>query len=501
MNPLFRATAATLALVGFSDGSSSSSSSSSIAKATDAQQQQLHFVNYKTPSHLPRDEEYSIGSKKYSPKRLRNLSDDFIPPWADSVAETDSPTGMPTKRPTVPPTLPPTAIPTESPIQIPVAPTNPPTAAPTTNSPTRSPVEDGAITTTTSSNLRETSCTRMPEIGNFVTETLDIEYFLYLNDEEGTLDEGSLQDIVDSSVEPMFHEALVDVGLGCKAADFVSGRHVMVEVSSSGRDLIGAECTIDDDLLEGNATATECYTVWGQVKATMWFSPRRRNLLRNLQGSTTPFGDREAFNQFTDWIEEALESLDGSSIDGSDADVVKASFQGYVNLNSFDGTNTDLAKDNGLGSIDIASAFMDSGLSVDDSGIDLVWGLVAVIVGVIVLFSAIIVMVLRSKKRRQAFRDHARVVDDMALDSNDEIHDTDVVDDDSLFREEESLPEKFMVKLESADHDYRWIGEERTKSPTFVSTERNKEFRDHLATLKRKKDQEILARQYESAMI
>ena len=46
----------------------------------------------------------------------------------------------------------------------------------------------GAITTKLD-NYLETSCALLPEIGTFVTETLDIEYALYLNDNAGTLDQ------------------------------------------------------------------------------------------------------------------------------------------------------------------------------------------------------------------------------------------------------------------------------------------------------------------------
>mmetsp|Transcript_7897 Transcript_7897/g.19394 ORF Transcript_7897/g.19394 Transcript_7897/m.19394 type:complete len:472 (-) Transcript_7897:250-1665(-) len=471
MNPLARATAATLALVGGS------------MAANDAQQA--------------------------PPKRVLNsvLDEDFIPPWRDDYTHppTIPPTLSPTLNPTLPPTGEPTTPPTEFPTQAPIPtnaptlppPTNAPTPAPPTNPPTKAPVEilvgAGAITTKLEDHY-ETSCTLLPEIGNFVTETLDIEYFLYLSDVEGSLDDADLQGIVDGSIEPRLHEALVDAGLGCDNSDFLN-KYVMVDLSTSGRDLIGSECVVDDDFSLGN-NVTDCYTVWGQVEATMWFSPRRRQ----LQEVTTPFGDREAFSEFTQWMEEAMDSLAGYEIAETDATVVKASFRGFANANEFDeATEVDLQKDLG---VDITAAFTDSALSADDGGISLAWGLVAIVVGSLVLIMAIVVVALRRKKNRKAFMEHVQVVEDLALDSKDEIDNVcDIVDDESLFKQDKPLPEKYHVKLESADHDYRWIGEERNQSPIFVATERNKEFRDHLATLKRKKEQEVAAQQYEMAML
>jgi len=487
MNPLVRATAATLALAGVVAANGNHNSQPQHQLRRELQQQ-----------------EYSIGTNGIPPKRVRNsiANEPYIPPWRDSL--TKSPTFPPT---TAPPTFPPTGLPTLSPTLFPTQapvptmapspgpPTDPPTVPPPTNPPTKAPIEmivgAGAITTKLD-NYLETSCALLPEIGTFVTETLDIEYALYLNDNAGTLDQLNLQPIIDGSIEPQLHEAIVDVGLGCDGVDFLQ-KFVMVSLSTSGRDLIGTECEIDqNDFLLTNAT--DCYAVWGQVEATMWFSPRRR-----LQEATTPFGDREAFTAFTQWMEEAMDSLAGYSIEDTDAEVVQASFKGYANVNEFDeATNVDLQKDLG---VDITAAFMDSELSADARGINLTWGLLAIVAGAMVLVMALVIVVLRRKRNRKAFMEHVRVVEDLALDSKDEVNKSAIVDDDDLFKEDNPLPENFKVKLESETHDYRWIGEQRQQTPIFVATERNKEFHDHLATLKRKKEQEVRAQQYEMAML
>lgn len=533
MNPLFRATTvtvATLALVSGSDGSSN------IVVATDHHNTQLHRGN---------EQFFGIGAEKTRNFDESYFDEDFIPPWRDAeptvpVITITDPTPPTTKPPTVSPTTPPTEPPTKAPTEPPTAkpvilatlsPTRSPTAMPVSSSivATPPPVEaivdlepepeagalnnldpDAVLTTTfdEDSGVKETSCVLLPSIGNLVTEVLDIEYFLYLNEDEAIIDEETIQGIVDSSIEPRLHDALVDIGMGCNSVDFVTGKHVMVDLSSSGMDLIGAECSIDmvDDVLRSNVTA--CYQVWGQVEATMWFAPRRQrqrklNGNRHLQGSTTtPFGDREAYNVFTEWMEQAIDSLAGSDTNDSDGEtgveVVKASFQGFVNVNGFDGTNSDLTEDI---NIDLTAAFMGTAWTTDDGGINMVFGLVAIIAGAMVLSLVILVVVIRRKKSRKAFLEHAQCIEELALDSKDDLtNGADLVDDESLFREDRPLPEDFKYKLESESHDYRWIGEER-KNPIFVSTERNKEFRDHLDVLQRKKEQEVRAKQYESVML
>ena len=486
MNSLFRATTvtvATLALVSSFDGSSSNNS---VVAATETHRNTQQF-----------DEIY--------------FDEDWIPPWSDTepyvpvISITDPtppPTTSPTASPTAPPTEPPQAAATASP-------TVPPTAMPVAS--IVDTADADAVLTTTfdeETGVNETSCALLPTIGNLVTEVLDIEYFLYINEDEAIVDEETIQGIVDSSIEPRLHEALVTIGMGCDSVDFVTGKHVMVGLSSSGKDLVGAECPIDtmDDanaMLGSNITvaATACYQVWGQIEATMWFAPRRR---RRLQGSTTtPFGDREAYNVFTEWMEQAVDSLAGSATTDSDGttgvQVVKASFQGFGNVNGFDGTNLDLTTQDT--NIDRTAAFMGTAWTKEDGGINDTIGLVAIVVGAMVLGIAVLVVVVRRKKSRQAFLEHAQIIEDMALDSKDDLPNVaNLVDDESLFRGDQPLPDNYKVKLETDSHDYRWIGEER-KNPIFVATERNKEFRDHLDVLQRKKEQEMRAKQYKSVML
>ena len=506
MSPLFRATAvtvATLALVSSFDGSSNNNNNSNSVVAATAD------IHRSTQQQL--DESY--------------FGEDWIPPWRDTepyvavISITDPtagptntpPTEPPTKAPTGPPTAPPQAAATASPTIAPTA----STISDVEPEDVVNDVDPDAVLTTTfdeETGVNETSCALLPTIGNLVTEVLDIEYLLYLNEGEAIVDENTIQGIVDAFVEPRLHEALVTIGIGCDGANFVTGNHVMVGLSSSGQDLVGAACPIDtlddatDMVLDSNITATAkataCYQVWGQIEATMWFAPRRQR--RRLQGSTTtPFGDREAYNVFTEWMEEAVDSLAGSPTTDSDGatgvQVVKASFQGFGNVNGFDGTNLDLTTQDT--NIDRTAAFMGTAWTTEDGRINDAVGLVAIVAGAMVLCLVVLVVVVRRKKSRQAFLEHAQIVEDMALDSNDDLTDgADLVDDESLFRGDRPLPDNFKLKLESDSHDYRWIGEER-KNPIFVATERNKEFRDHLDVLKRKKEQEVRAKQYKSIML
>lgn len=494
MNPLFRyttVTVAALSLVVFSD-------CSSVVIAADHQQQQRHIQQaHNIQSHRGNQEEFGIGSISSGYEGI--LDEDFVPPWKDPVS---SPTTAPTtQRPSQAPTstrvtASPTASPTTSPETAP--PTRSRTAIPVPIAATPAPVETinvnidsstGIVLNTTFdevSGARETSCINMPAIGTFVTEVFDIEYFLYLDD-EGFDDENTIQSIVDSYIVPELHDALVDIGMGCNSVDFISNKNVMVDLMSAGTDIVGAQCLINSIGDDGSlANATACYEVWGKVEATMWFSPRRQ---RHLQGSTTPFSDREAYNEFTRWMEEAFDSLGGG-----DSGLLETSFQGFANVNGFDGTYTELSKDVG---VDVAAAFMGTALSVDDSGINIVFGLIAVIVGFMVLGFVVVVAVGRRKRNHKAILEHTRTVEDLELDSKDDLNTTaDIVDDDELFREDRPLPDDFKVKLESADHDYRWIGEER-KNPIFVATERNMKFQDHLNVLRSRKEQEQRERQYE----
>jgi len=498
MNPLFRSTTVTVAalsLVVFSD------CSSGVIAADHEQQQHRMQHTHNIQSHRGNQEEFGIGSSSSGYEGI--LDEDFVPPWRDPVSSPTTPsTQSPSQAPTsTRVTTSPTASPTTSPET--ASPTRSPTAMPVPIVTTPAPVEpinvnidsssgDVLITTFDEvSGARETSCVNMPAIGTFVTEVFDIEYFLYLDD-EGFDDQNTIQSIVDSYIVPELHDALVDIGMGCNSVDFISNKNVMVDLMSAGTDIVGAQCLINSIGDDGSlANATSCYEVWGKVEATMWFSPRRQ---RHLQGSTTPFSDREAYNEFTRWMEEAFDSLGG----GGDG-LLKTSFQGFANVNGFDGTYTELSQDVG---VDVTAAFMGTALSVDDSGINIVFGLIAVIMGIMVLGFVVVAAVSRRKRNHKAILEHTRTVEDLELDSKDELNTTTdvVVDDEELFREDRPLPENFKVKLETADHDYRWIGEDR-KNPIFVATERNMKFQDHLNVLRSRKEQEQRERQYESVFL
>lgn len=532
MHPFNRATMGTTVTLALFGGLSDSSSG---VIAADRHQQSQAFDKQ---LHRGTEEFYGIGSGNYA---LRQ--DEYIPPWRDPVTSTPTlsptinPTALPTAFPTIQATLHPTisrtADPTANPTFNPTLnPTVNPTANPTVN-PTAVPVpvvvtpvvdtpvvdtpviETPAVDNTSTSvhdlaaisgsifhmkvdeetGAEQTTCGVLPSIGKFVSEAIDIEYFLYVED-DGVSEEGSIQAMIDSTIEPQLHDAIVDVGMSCRAGDYLTAKHVMVNFTSGGNAMVGAQCLVDNtDGLIANATA--CYQVWAQVQATMWFSPSRRQ--RRLQGTTTPFGDREAFNLFTEWMEDAFDSLDVVvSNDENDVQFVKTSFNGYVNVNDFDGTTLDELTDVGT---DITSAFMGTAFSQEDGGINLVFGLIAIIAGVMVFAFVILVVVVRRRRNRKALFAHARCVDELELDSKDDLPETaDVVDDESLFREDRPLPEDLKVKLESADHDYRWVGEERT-NPIFVATERNAEFLDHLDVLRRRREEEERLRQYESVML
>jgi len=436
------------------------------------------------------------------PRNFEAVDEQYVPPWRDPepnppIISISTPVDTSTSSPTLRPTNPPTNPPTES-----------PTTAPPTRAPTARPVqsfdfESGVLLNTTfdeGSGAKETSCNFMPAIGSFVTEVLDIEYFIYLGD-DGIDDTDAIQDIVDSYIEPRLHDALVDIGMGCNSVDFVTAKHTMVDLASSAKDLIGAQCLVDpsgDDAMLANATA--CYQVWGKLEATMWFAPRRQ---RQLQVSTTPFGDRQAFNDFTQWMEEAFDSLTGGSDtaiqSNSDVEFLKATFQGYANVNEFGGTDLQNAQGAGI-NIDRTSAFMGTAWSVEDGSIT-VYGILALVAGVMVFAFVIVLVVKRRRRNVDDFLEHAKGVEELELDSKDDLNDDAVfVDDDDLFREELSLPEQFKVKLESSDHDYRWIGEER-KNPIFVATNRNTQFQEHLNVLQQRKEEEQRIKNYEVAVL
>jgi len=447
-----------------------------------------------------------------------HLHVDFVPPWRDTIptsppvaSVTDAlPIVLPAEPSTGSPTGPPTRRPTENPTKSPTATTAAPTANDVvTNTTVPPPPSEGdtsrPLRTTAydeETGVIESSCVTIPKEGNLVTEVLEIEYFLYLDDKGVVIDEEDLQRIVESSLEPRLHGSLVELGMECESWEFVFTPNVMVSLSSSGNDLVGAQCSMDgiDELLLAN-NATSCYQVFGQIEATMWFSPKRRKL-QEQSSTLTPFGDREAFNLFTNWMEEAFDSLSlVYASDDSATPIVKVSFQGFLSVNEFDGTNLERPSDV-VGNIDSTAALLGSSLKAEDGGRSMVVGLIAIICGVMVLGLVVLVVVVKRRNRKRAYLKHAMNVDNLQLDSKYDPNISRVVDDDSLFRgDDPSLPSAFKVQLEGADHDCRWIGEEKAEKPVFVATEKNKEFRDHLRTLKRRKEEEVRAAQYEFVML
>jgi len=500
-----------------------------------------------------------------------------VPTAAPTVAPTAAPTVAPTVAPTAAPTIrATTADPTGSPVAITAKPTPGPVATATTPAPvafeTETTIEDdpnnGATdvdidaedtlqfyddvrntTINQETGAIETSCVLFPTIGTYVSEVLDVEYFLYLDNSDSDnggddWDADAVQNMVRSSVEPQLHNALVELGLGCQSSAFLTAKHSMVNLSSSGLDFVGKECTISDEDVEilglptasdfdsnndsdnnnnnnnnnnnddSNTTTTTavCYQVWGRVEATMWFSPRRlrqrqRQRERRLSVSpTTPFGDREAFIQFTKWMEEAFDSMGAAGDDSSG--VLKASFLGYSNLQNLDGELYDI---NQAGKVDMTSAFMGTAFSQDNNGLNLVFGSLCVVAGVVVLSLAVLFVLIKRRKNKREILEHARCVEELQLESHEDLEsNADVVDDESLFEEEHPLPDDYKVKVEDSRHDYRTcanpscklcrIGAER-KKPVFVATDNRKQFLDHLSVLKERHASEQRERSYESVML
>jgi len=344
----------------------------------------------------------------------------------------------------------------------------------------------------------ETKCFFLPSIGTFVTEVFDIEYFLYLDGgEQGEIfDVDYVQEVVDL-LERRLHDALVDVGMGCRGVDFISTKYSMVDLSSyvansnsdsgelgeeegmtTGRDKVGERCPIDDENAPANATS--CYQVLGQLEATMWFPGRRRQ--RTLQQSL-PFGDREAFNKFASWMDDSFESLASNN-----PGVLQSTFKGFVNINGFDGTVMEQPQNVG---VTPTASFMGSAYAADNGGaINITFGLIVIVAGVLALSFVVFFVVVGRRKNRRAFLEHARCVDELQLDSMNDQENPDVVDDASLFREERPLPVEYEVTMEKADHDYRTCANPtcraclERKDPIFIATEKDKGFLENLSVLR-----------------
>lgn len=188
--------------------------------------------------------------------------------------------------------------------------------------------------------------------------------------------------------------------------------------------------------------------------------------------------------------------------------VLKASFLGYSNLQNLDGELYDI---NQAGKVDITSAFMGTAFSQDNNGLNLVFGSLCVVAGVVVLSLAVLFVLIKRRKNKREILEHARCVEELQLESHEDLEsNADVVDDESLFEEEHPLPDDYKVKVEDSRHDYRTcanpscklcrIGAER-KKPVFVATDNRKQFLDHLSVLKERHASEQRERSYESVML
>jgi len=484
--------------------------------------------------------DYGIGNEWIPPWRDITSSPTVSPSYSPSTTTSSPATKTPTKFPSKPPSKSPTISPSVSsslspsirrttpspsirrttPLPTTPFPSRYPTFAPTipamvttipqlpTLAPTFSLSNPEVLNTTIYDNGGiETKCSFMPSIGTFVTEIFDFVYFLYLDGgEQGEVfDVDYVQKAVDF-LETRLHDALVDIGMGCRDA-FFNTKYSMVDLSSyvansnsnsdsdesgkeegmtTGRDKVGSRCPIDDEHAPANVTS--CYQVLGQLEATMWFPPgrrRRRKLQQNSIGAT-PFGDREAFNEFASWMDDSIESLADTN-----PGVLQSTFNGFVNVNGFDGAVMEQTQNVG---ITPTSSLMGSAYAVDNGGaINITFGLIVIVAGVLALSFVVFFVVVGRRKNRRAFLEHARCVDELQLDSINDQENPDVVDDASLFREERPLPVEYKVTMEKADHDYRTCANPtcraclERKDPMFIATEKDKGFLENLSVLQDEK--------------
>ena len=287
-----------------------------------------------------------------------------------------------------------------------------------------------------------TTCSFIPEFGTTVSETVDVEYFLYLGENGGSGDINSIQSIVDS-LQSEVHKAMASTAFNC--SDFVSVNHAIVGLSHDGpgSDSVGAQCTTS----EGPTNAVSCHQIWAQMTVTMWLSgSRRQQRQRDLQSSL--FGSREAFLDVINWFEAAYQSV----VSDPETGILKTEFKGFVNLDGFDGT----VLGNPQTGSDPTSAFTGSSSEAQKSGLPFSYGQIAVIFAGLILMTIVVYVVVRRKRDHKAYVEHMKEIDDLHLDSNDDLNvNPEVVDDESLFQDGDSLPEEYEVQLEDKDHDYR----------------------------------------------
>lgn len=365
-----------------------------------------------------------------------------------------------------------------------------------------------------------TNCTVLPTKGAVVTEVLDFEYFIYLTngeanptmDTDADADVDDVQKIINSLIMPSLHDYIVDRGMDCR--DYRT-QHSLVSLTSLvgsnnsagndefaqqqqqegillGRDTtVGARCSIDVDNNNNRipTNATSCYQAWGQIQATMWFSPTRRRRhrrdrqLQQTTNSPTPFGDREAFNGFASLVDNGFESLILTPLSNNHTDtgvnVLKTTFQGFVNVNGFDGTVMEYP--HGLG-ISPTAALMGSSYAAaaNDGPINITLGVIVIVAGVMTLSFVVLFGVMRQRRKRRAYLEHAKAVDEeLYMDTKDDDAGSNfdvVVDDASLFREDRPLPKEYEVTMENNDHDYRTCANPicnaclQRKDPIFIAT-------------------------------
>mmetsp|Transcript_29673 Transcript_29673/g.69837 ORF Transcript_29673/g.69837 Transcript_29673/m.69837 type:complete len:155 (-) Transcript_29673:170-634(-) len=145
-----------------------------------------------------------------------------------------------------------------------------------------------------------------------------------------------------------------------------------------------------------------------------------------------------------------------------------------------------------------------------DPGFNKLMGTLALTAGGLILVLVLMVVVARRRRTNRAVREHAKCVEDMCLESRDDLpNEPGVVDDESLFGEEDPLPENYRLRVEDAHHDYRTCAnpscklcrKEATSLPVFVATDKQKRFDHHLSVLHNTHDEELSARNYESVML
>ncbi|KAG7350426.1 hypothetical protein IV203_009786 [Nitzschia inconspicua] len=342
-------------------------------------------------------------------------------------------------------------------------------------SPSESPTEapESYVETSINSNGgQETRCSHVPaSSGMPVTETVDLEYFLYLNENAVTAESNATmttteeaQDIVDSLLQPKLHNILADVAFNCSDLAQQAFSIVMLSNDGPGTDLVVAPCTLE----AGPSDATACYQVWAQMTVTIWFSDNSRRVLeRNLQN--TPFGGQSAFYQFVDWLETAF-----SVLPEADAGVVGTDFKGFVNMGGLGGTSLSDPQQFG----DTPSSLIESSKSIKQSGMPFSYGQAMIVLAGLIMVTLLVFILKRRWRNDRALRKHLEEVDDLHLDTIDEMEEYPIiVDDASLFQEKRPLPEEFEVQLEDLHHDYRTCASPscraclQRKDPQFVLTD------------------------------